>query len=161
MRFLFFLIQITSHVLAFAQSTSTCGFGAWLLCTACPVIPAHFSLIQACGTAFIPHYPAFIVALRNLLGEDDATGKQKVQQLLEEHAGRCLLQAAVEFAADLGSAVGKDVLKPVSSPVLQSEKANQASFQKYNRWFFCWVRRERNVYRLSAIVDAYSRMLHG
>ncbi|CDJ62423.1 hypothetical protein, conserved [Eimeria necatrix] len=70
------------------------------------------ALAKACGTAFIPHYPAFIVALRNLLGEDDATGKQKVQQLLEEHAGRCLLQAAVEFAADLGSAVGKDVLKP-------------------------------------------------
>lgn len=36
-----------------------------------------------------------------------------MQQLLEDHSGRCLLQAAVEFAADLGAAVGKDVLRPV------------------------------------------------
>ncbi|CDJ46071.1 hypothetical protein, conserved [Eimeria brunetti] len=70
------------------------------------------ALAKACGSAFIPHYPPFIVALRNLLGGDDPAGKQKVQQLLEEHSGRCLLQAAVEFAADLGAAVGKDVLKP-------------------------------------------------
>lgn len=53
-----------------------------------------------------------------------------MQQLLEEHAGRCLLQAAVEFAADLGSAVGKDVLKPVSSPVLLSEKGKSGVLPK-------------------------------
>ncbi|CDI85590.1 hypothetical protein, conserved [Eimeria praecox] len=70
------------------------------------------ALAKACGSAFVPHYPPFVVALRNLLGGDDPAGKQKVQQLLEDHSGRCLLQAAVEFAADLGTAVGKDVLRP-------------------------------------------------
>ncbi|CDJ32767.1 uncharacterized protein EMH_0077630 [Eimeria mitis] len=75
--------------------------------------PSPETLAFACGSAFIPHYPPFILALRNLLGGDDPAGKQKVQQLLEEHSGRCLLQAAVEFAADLGSAVGKDVLRPM------------------------------------------------
>lgn len=61
-----------------------------------------------------------MVALRNLLGGDDPSGQQKAQELLQEHPGRCLLQAAVEFAADLGSAVGTEVFKAVSSLIVLS-----------------------------------------
>ncbi|XP_026191996.1 uncharacterized protein LOC34620828 [Cyclospora cayetanensis] len=70
------------------------------------------ALAKACGTSFIPYYPPFAVALRNLLGGEEPSGHQKVEQLLQEHAGRCLLQASVEFAADLGSAVGTEVFSP-------------------------------------------------
>lgn len=73
--------------------------------------------MQVCGHEFTQFYPTFMTSLRQLLGSGDPERCQEEQQILKnmlhEHIGRCLIEAAVAFASDLFPAVGLETFKPV------------------------------------------------